>query len=231
MSNAASTPEFKRILQDLYDSGRFHTSGDVLKEAWRVYRERHGQSGSVQQRRYAMRKTLWNPTSRGTKRCIVCGTKIGLIRDKRGRIVCQAHLPKENPTKFRHEKLRSSKNLHHIRTVSVNSHRVIVGCPVSTHGKGRCPTAVLAASILHPKSERRNPIAVYNPSRSANIIYGQRVQKLPAKNIEIRYQRVSGRYARKWFRHKFKSTAVLLGMSDGSILLKSIGGKRLWGTV
>jgi hypothetical protein len=57
MSNAASTPEFRKILQDLYDSKRYRTSGETLKAAWREYHARYGRTGTTQQRRYAMRKT------------------------------------------------------------------------------------------------------------------------------------------------------------------------------
>jgi len=56
MSNAASTPEFKAILDDLYSSGKYRTSGEVLKEAWRVWRRDYGiESSPEQKRRYAER--------------------------------------------------------------------------------------------------------------------------------------------------------------------------------
>lgn len=61
MSNAASTPEFKRILTDLYDSDRYKTSGEVLSAAWEEYRKRYGDTRTTQEKRYAYRQTFENP--------------------------------------------------------------------------------------------------------------------------------------------------------------------------
>lgn len=71
------------------------------------------------------------------------------------------------------------------------------------------------------KVVRKNPIAVYNPSRTP----------LPLKNVTISYQRANGEYRNQWFKHAFKSSVFVFGLSDGSILIKSKGGKKLWGTV
>lgn len=166
MSNAASTPEFKKILESLYSSGQYTSSGDVLREAWKEYKSRHGQlgpSGSVQRKRYAMRKTAMGMNPR---------QQIGSRRHKNPIAVY-------NPTKKR--KKRKPR----------------------THG--------LMARAMAPF---RNP----------------RLTKLPATNIEIRYQRTGGEYRGKWFKHTFKSTASLFGMPDGSLLLKS-SGRKLWGTI
>ncbi len=42
MANPASTPEFKLILKDEYDSGRHKTSGQALQAAWKEYRRQYG---------------------------------------------------------------------------------------------------------------------------------------------------------------------------------------------
>jgi hypothetical protein len=81
------------------------------------------------------------------------------------------------------------------------------------------------------RKQRKNPIAIYNhPSPRLRATNPKKDVKLPASNIEIRYRRTSGSYSGKMFSHKFKSGASLFGMSDGSILLKSTSGKKLWGT-
>jgi Arc/MetJ-type ribon-helix-helix transcriptional regulator len=333
MSNAASTPEFKAILDDLYSSGKYRTSGEVLKEAWRVWRRDYGiESSPEQKRRYAERmshgrnprdfyivirtednqviKTFqrkanaekllrrlsakdgvgsyyierhseWkkhNPISRTKKqkRKITDSTYsiavsrgypyIGpgfeeingeiynrfsktaerkppyLLVGGYGKVIeenpishrkalkyakelvkhekagVKKHLPN---AEFRHERLRSSKGLHHIRTVTVGKHRVIIGCPVKTH-KGRCPIGTVATSILHPKTERKNPIAVYNPRHGV---------KLPATDVELRYIRTAGEWKGEPFKHPFKSSVSLIGLPDGNVLIKSNSGKRLWGKV
>jgi hypothetical protein len=69
---------------------------------------------------------------------------------------------------------------------------------------------------------RKNPIAVYNPPR-------HRLVKLPMRDISILYTRSSGEYLGKGFRHDYHDVDIY-GCSDGSILLKNIQGKKLWGT-
>ncbi len=169
MSNASTTPEFRKVLQGLYSAYPHWKSGDVLREAWKEYKERHGKlgpSGTTQRKRYAMRKTAagMNPRKKKPRRsCPGCG---GLISGK----VCLTCL--KNPRR---------------------------------------------------KKQRKNPIAVYNPR--------VRLIKLPTSQVEIRYKRTGGEYAGKWFKHEFKSSIGIYGMSDGSVLLKSLSGKKLWGTV
>lgn len=67
--------------------------------------------------------------------------------------------------------------------------------------------------------KRKNPIAVFNPKGTI----------LPASDIEIRYKRTSGAYAGEWFKHPFKSPVKMIGLSDGSVLIKSESGEKLWG--
>jgi hypothetical protein len=68
MNNAASTPEFKRILKAVYHSGKVKTSGEALSEAWRVYRKQypegaqyHERSGPEQRKRATIKATFRNP--------------------------------------------------------------------------------------------------------------------------------------------------------------------------
>jgi len=74
---------------------------------------------------------------------------------------------------------------------------------------------------------RKNPIVIYNPPRF--IVTG--ATPLPIKNVEVRYQRSAGEYHGEWFRHPFKSSVEVLGLTDGSILIRSKSGTKLWGTV
>jgi len=90
------------------------------------------------------------------------------------------------------------------------------------------------------KRKRKNPIVVYNPALSSrerkvsanpsrSIVTG--ATPLPIKNVEVRYQRSAGEYHGEWFRHPFKSSVEVIGLPDGSILIRSKSGKKLWGTV
>ena len=66
MNNATSTPEFKKILQEVYDSGKYRTSGEVLRESWRLWRRDYGSK--------ILHKTMKNPRQKKiTVRCKTCG--------------------------------------------------------------------------------------------------------------------------------------------------------------
>ncbi len=68
---------------------------------------------------------------------------------------------------------------------------------------------------------RRNPIAVYNPP-PGRLIYG--------RVLGVEAQKTNGTYRGKRFRHSFErdSRVAAYAMPDGSVLLKSAAGKRLW---
>jgi hypothetical protein len=108
----------------------------------------------------------------------------------------------------------------------------------------------------YSKKSRKNPLVVYNPEMRPRVqvskkshrgklrphspLKGYRINPrsivtgasvLPLKNVEIRYQRANGEYRGEWFRHPFKSSVEVLGLVDGSILIRSISGKKLWGEV
>jgi hypothetical protein len=101
-------------------------------------------------------------------------------------------LPNRKKSRYSHERLGSSKGLHHFRTVTVGGHRVIIGCPKAHLKGGRCPVATVATSILHPKA---------NPKQRRQLI---RMGKL----VELRYHRDHGK-SRGYYRHAFKTKPTL----------------------
>lgn len=111
--------------------------------------------------------------------------------------------------KFTHERLRSPKGLHHLRTVTVGGHRIVVGCPVPTH-KGRCPVGTVATSLLHPKAEKNPP--------SGGKMFSENVEKLYYQHKDDN----------KFYKHKFKKGVCMKAMEDGSIVIFH-PSKRLWG--
>jgi hypothetical protein len=111
---------------------------------------------------------------------------------------------------FRHERLRSPKGLHHLRTVSVGGHRVVIGCPVPTH-KGRCPIGTVAQAILHPKAEKNSP------HEKQGKVFSENVEKIYYKHAE------DGKY----YKHKFKTGVCMKALEDGSILIYH-PSKTLW---
>ncbi len=71
------------------------------------------------------------------------------------------------------------------------------------------------------KQLHKNPIAVYNPP-AGRIIYG--------RVLSVEAQKTNGSYKGKRFRHSFEqdSHVAAYALPDGSVLLKSAAGKRLW---
>jgi ribosomal protein L40E len=207
MSNAASTPEFTKILKSVYHSGQVRTSGEALSEAWKIYHFRypspsekiapgpqyHERSGPEQRKRMAIKATFRNPEMR---------PRIKVVKRRR-----RGKLGTKSPLKGFRINARKKKTKHICADC---------GAPMSILS-GPCKVCG-SKQIVHKK----NPIAIYNPKNGV---------KLPASKIEIRYRRVGGRYNGQWFRHEFKSSVALIGMSDGNILIKSISGRKLWGAV
>ena len=107
MANAASTPEFKAILNHLYGSGKYRTSGEVLSEAWRVWRRDYGvESSPEQKKRAAIKASFRNPSRKrkgfrllSPQPCDVCGQLVS-IRDGEPKLcsVCKKSL-KKNPSR------------------------------------------------------------------------------------------------------------------------------------
>lgn len=184
MSNAAITPQFKRILKEEYASGKHRSSGDALSAAWGRYKSefpkgpQFHEKSPEQKRRYAERRSFENPEMR---------PRIQVSKRKR-----RGKLRKRSPLKgYKINRRRRSK---------ING----------------------------------NPIAIYNRPRRRSLFGGSSPGKgvsLPAKNIEIRYQRNGGKYNGQWFKHPFKGSVSMIGLSNGSILIKSNSAKRLWGSV
>lgn len=67
----------------------------------------------------------------------------------------------------------------------------------------------------------KNPIAVYNPP-PGRLIYG--------RVLAVEAQKTNGTHRGKRFRHSFEadSRVAAYALQDGSVLLKSAAGKRLW---
>ncbi len=84
-------------------------------------------------------------------------------------------------------------------------------------GRKRTPLQEAA----HRRTVRRNPIAVYNPP-AGRLIYG--------RVLSVEAQKTNGTYRGKRFRHSFAgdSRVAAYAMPDGSVLLRSAAGKRLW---
>lgn len=68
---------------------------------------------------------------------------------------------------------------------------------------------------------KKNPIAVYNPPEG-RMIYG--------RVLAVEAQKTNGSHRGKKYRHSFEgdSRVVAYALQDGSVLLKSTVGKRLW---
>jgi hypothetical protein len=87
------------------------------------------------------------------------------------------------------------------------------------------PASAVAQRIHHiiagAKGQRlrKNPIAVYNPP-PGRLIYGQ--------VLAVEARKTNGVHRGKNFRHKFDSRVAMYALPDGSVLLKSGEGKRLW---
>lgn len=152
----------------------------------------------------------------------------------------------QNPRpRFRHERLRSPRKLYHLRTIKRGKHRIIVGCPVPVHKGGRCPVGTIAQAVLHPRSEaKRNPIAIYNPITHktaykyarALVQHEKKGMKNPpngklGRSIYSHVLEIRAWSQSKGFRkHKFdkRSEVRAVGLPDGSVLLRSAKGLRLW---
>lgn len=54
---------------------------------------------------------------------------------------------------------------------------------------------------------------------------------LPMKSLEVRYRRAAGAHKGDLFKHRYGKGVRAFGNPDGSVLLKSTNGKKLWGSV
>jgi hypothetical protein len=256
MSNAASTPEFRRILQDLYDSGKYRTSGEVLREAWNEYRRSYGlktpslrfapSRGRVTYSARNPRKKKPHkscPTCDGQMSGDICLTclktnPIAILEDRKGKLYkypvkrgqFKTPLELERVASLYHGQdlsfVRSENPGKRYRHASTPRQRRFMGAELRRKRAGKRTVTGMSEKQLREFARkprrRKNPIAVYNPRT--------RLTRLPASQVEIRYKRTGGQYAGKWFKHEFKSSIGIYGMSDGSVLLRSLSGKKLWGT-
>lgn len=82
--------------------------------------------------------------------------------------------------------------------------------------------AMIELGILKGKPKekpKKNPIAVFNPSKVAGTIYNNA--------IEIRAQKTGGPL-KGHYKHVFGKNVKILGLTDGTVLLQHKDGKPLW---
>ncbi len=82
--------------------------------------------------------------------------------------------------------------------------------------------AMIELGILKGKPKekvKKNPIAIYNPSKVAGTIYNNA--------IEIKAQKTGGPL-KGHYKHVFGSNVRILGLTDGTVLLQHKDGKPLW---
>lgn len=108
--------------------------------------------------------------------------------------------------------------------------------PIAVYNPEMRPRIQVSRKSRRGKLRLRSPLKGYriNPRSRRSILSGippGKAKPLPMKNVEIRYQRAYGEYTGEWFRHTFKDSVEIIGLPDGSILIRSKSGKKLWGTV
>lgn len=108
----------------------------------------------------------------------------------------------------------------HMRKLSMHGYRKNPGLlkiarRVITRRNPHCGNPMLANAQKRIDRLLRNP-----PTRGGTVIY-DRIEAIEAKK-----GRSSPRWAGEKFRHKFKPGAKVIGMPDGSLVIK--GPKRLW---
>jgi len=212
------------IMRRLHHEGM--RSDEVLKEAWRQLRAETGvPEMTVQQRRYAQRKSFENPREKidwqargmndwlkkhpnATKKEVNEAAQVFFKPSKKQR--------KKNPTAV----LEDRKGRRYTFPAKRGQYRTPLELERAAsryHGQD-----LGYVSSNSRKKKRKNPIAIYNPKV---------VKRFPAMHVEIKYKRTNGLYRGENFRHSFKADVAIEALSDGSLRLKSTSGKRLWGTV
>lgn len=221
---------FGKTLKALYAQG--YTSKDAMREAWKIH---HG-SGPGMTRKPLQR----NPKTKFRSRAYI-------------HTQTQANAWTKELDKFNNGQPSYIRDKRQAGIVAAELDRWIAKNPIS-HKKALRYAREL---VKHEKAGvKKNPIVVYNPEMRPRIqvskkshrgklrpkspLKGYRINPrsivagaatLPMHNVEIRYQRSTGEYRSEWFKHPFHSTVEILGLQDGSILIRSKSGKKLWGTV
>ncbi len=145
----------------------------------------------------------------------------------------QSNPRRPSRARYVHERLEPKGRFdpRSFRTVQSGDALVTVGCPKGQWDakRKRCRVGTRAQRIMRPmgrnqltrKEAGRNPIAVYNPPRG-RLIYGRAVY--------LQGEKTNGSYKGKQYRHTFEndSRVAIYGLPDGSVLLRSAAGKRLW---
>lgn len=184
-------------------------SDEVLGEAWRRLRKEKGvPEMTVQQRRYAQRKSFENPKRRRKKNPIA-------VYNPRKR--------KKNPGRGRQHPGYKGAGIETERKdfaykrylVKWNHFQDLFYISKEGHHIGSAKTVAEARKIIDEIAFEKNPQGV----------------SLPMRSVEIRYLRSNGSHRGKWFSHKYGNTVTLIGLPNGNVLIKSNTGKKLWGSV
>lgn len=205
-------------------------SDELLKRAWQELRKEKGiPEMTVQQRRYAMRKTFMNPKRKRSLGQCACNDK----STRRGKLRNSSPLkgyrinPRLSAKSFASQLKYINQRLG--TDFTINS-MAGIGLRIEVNGGSkevspRYKPFEMAIwlngflTCLNEYCDRKNPIAVYNPPG----------KKLPMRNVEIRYLRAGGEHKGQWFSHKYENTVDVIGLENGNVLLRSKSRKRLWG--
>jgi hypothetical protein len=96
--------------------------------------------------------------------------------------------------------------------------------PVKERTKIQKDLMVRCAQVIRYAKRRRNPSYIGKPVR----IYG-RVLRMEAQKIGQHRCDPGCKKSNHSYYHNFSAGAIAWGMPDGSVVLKSATGKRLWG--
>lgn len=226
MANPVNTPEFRQILRDVIDEGyRGKGSGAVMLEAWRRYRQTVGHIKGNKRRKckvcgklFASGETKhvhpnplrkFDPYSKGASSA---GKLLNEIYMKHGKeagfvanVIWGQHSNKTAKIKGLWNLLESG---HEVR-IAGNSIDILM----IDGNKASWIDLEKAAKVS------KNPIAIYNPP-SGKTFYG--------RIVEIKGIKTTGEHRGKGFVHRFKTVVKAIGLKDGSVMLRSSDGSRLW---
>jgi hypothetical protein len=131
--------------------------------------------------------------------------------------------------KYLHERITDPKifDPRSFRVVAVRPDRkIIIGCPKRywDDKNKKCLVGTKAQAILRLKPEYQK---IKNP-KNLPVLIGKQVVAVEYYDPEKAMREGIKEPHRIW-RHDFKTKdAILLGLPDGSVLIKSLNGKKLW---
>lgn len=244
---------FGKTLRALYAQG--YTSKDAMRKAWEIHRgSGPGMSGKQQPQKYLTNK---KPKRKFRSRAYIRtqaqadawakeldkfnNGQPSYIRDKRQAGIVAEELDRwisRNP--ISHKKALSyARELVKHEKAGVKENPIAVYNP---HKRSLLERVREQYPDVEKVRSKNGELHVYKNGKwlfygYIDELYKQGIKDnptgkiLPMKNVEIRYQRADGQYVRQWFKHFFESSVTVYGLEDGSVLIKSKSGKKLWGTV